>query len=387
MEGVEIHQPVASRHHFFPSVEDSVASIRGVLRQMGGSWLDANSQLFPAACVGGVQCVFAWQMGRQETLCGSCICRIVPGAWKYPLRYLKNSKRNIKKKHGVLLRMKIFAFVILHYNTIDDTRECVSSIRNNIEDGAYHIIIVDNGSPNGSGQILANDYQYDKNITVIINNENLGFARGNNVGFKYAKEKLSADFIILANSDTALIDDQFVSLILEEYERSHFAVLGPEEIIPDPPFVYRQEQRSLITRQDCLTSIFKVSWNLILNYLGLDLLNFHHNSDNKYTGNVKNEMEEDVMLHGFFLVFSPVYIEKFDGLNPRTFLYREEDLLLHRLFNNGMKSVYLPSLKVFHKKSVTVNSLSQNSREIRRFKYKQLIKSTWILYQELGKNE
>lgn len=283
--------------------------------------------------------------------------------------------------------MKLFAFVILHYNTIDDTRECVSSIRINIKDEAYHIIIVDNGSPNGSGQILADDFQNDKDITVILNKENLGFARGNNVGFKYAKEKLNADFIILANSDTTLTDDRFVSLIFEEFERSHFAVLGPEEIIPAPPYIYRQEQRSLITRRDCLTSIFKITWNLILNYIGLDLLRSHHNSDNDYTGNVENEMEENVMLHGFFLVFSPIYIKKFDGLNPQTFLYREEDLLLHRLLSNGMKSVYLPSLKVFHKKSVTVNSLSQNSREIRRFKYKQLIKSTWVLYQELGKNE
>ena len=62
-----------------------------------------------------------------------------------------------------------FAFVILHYYTVDDTVECVNSIKelenynNNVE-----IVIVDNASPNGSGKEIKEKYENDKKIHVIL---------------------------------------------------------------------------------------------------------------------------------------------------------------------------------------------------------------------------
>ena len=80
-------------------------------------------------------------------------------------------------------------FVILHYQTVSETTQCVSSIINNIEYDNKHIIIVDNSSPNKSGTYLKEYYKYDKNIEVIINKENLGFAKGNNIGYAYARNE------------------------------------------------------------------------------------------------------------------------------------------------------------------------------------------------------
>lgn len=50
------------------------------------------------------------------------------------------------------------------------------------------IVIVDNASANGTGRELQQLYQGAENIYVILNPENLGFARGNNVGFEFAKK-------------------------------------------------------------------------------------------------------------------------------------------------------------------------------------------------------
>lgn len=52
------------------------------------------------------------------------------------------------------------------------------------------IIIVDNCSPNGSGKQLEKMYSKCINITVIINEENQGFAKGNNLGYQYIKENI-----------------------------------------------------------------------------------------------------------------------------------------------------------------------------------------------------
>ena len=63
-------------------------------------------------------------------------------------------------------------FVILHYQTIRETIDCVTSIQK-ICDNKDIIIIVDNCSPNASGKILHKKYQQYSNIEVVLNKENL----------------------------------------------------------------------------------------------------------------------------------------------------------------------------------------------------------------------
>ena len=74
-------------------------------------------------------------------------------------------------------------FVILHYMAIDVTMKSVEYITENIDTNQYHIVIVDNASGNGSGEELKAFYLDRGDVTVLINEENLGFAKGNNVGF------------------------------------------------------------------------------------------------------------------------------------------------------------------------------------------------------------
>ncbi len=126
----------------------------------------------------------------------------------------------------------LFAFVILHYCAIEETVKCVDSIKNMAQKANYMIIIVDNASPNNTGLVLKEKYAHDKYCTVILNQENLGFARGNNVGFQYAK-KHGADFICMMNSDTYLLDEEFVQQSISDYLETKYYVLGPNIYNPD----------------------------------------------------------------------------------------------------------------------------------------------------------
>ena len=78
------------------------------------------------------------------------------------------------------------AFVILHYRAAEMTRTCVERIR--ALNGSNYIVIVDNASPNGTGELLAEEYAGEDNITVLLNQENAGFARGNNLGIRWVCE-------------------------------------------------------------------------------------------------------------------------------------------------------------------------------------------------------
>ena len=100
------------------------------------------------------------------------------------------------------------AFIILHYQTLDETIKCIESIKNRIDTENYEIIIVDNCSPNGSGKILYDKYNEIERYHVLLNEKNLGFSAGNNIGFRHAK-KIKCDFIAMINNDTCLITDNF----------------------------------------------------------------------------------------------------------------------------------------------------------------------------------
>lgn len=111
--------------------------------------------------------------------------------------------------------MRKFSFVILHYQTTNDTIKCVESILENVRFDSFNIIIVDNGSTNNSGQILREKYLNNYNIQIIESFENLGFAKGNNLGYNYAKYNTKSDFICLLNNDTYIEQENFIEKIVD----------------------------------------------------------------------------------------------------------------------------------------------------------------------------
>ncbi len=90
----------------------------------------------------------------------------------------------------------LVSVVILNYNGIDYTINCLDSIKKSIYRD-YEIIVVDNGSTDNSVEAL----RKRADIRLVVNNTNLGFAEGNNVGVRAA----SGRFVCLLNNDT-LVD-------------------------------------------------------------------------------------------------------------------------------------------------------------------------------------
>src|SRR5690606_11268846 len=93
------------------------------------------------------------------------------------------------------------SIVIINFNTYDLTCQCINSIlESNSKIESLQIIIVDNGSSEIQEKPFQQIY---KNIEVVSLPENLGFAKANNIGIKFAK----GDYLILLNSDV-IIDNK-----------------------------------------------------------------------------------------------------------------------------------------------------------------------------------
>lgn len=121
-----------------------------------------------------------------------------------------------------------FGFVVLHYLVDDATTQCVTSIREHCAGGDYHIVIVDNDSANSSYERLQAQYANADDVTLLHNDANEGFARGNNTGYRYCKEQLHCDYIVTINNDAMLDRNDFMALCLEDYEHTHCGVIGPD---------------------------------------------------------------------------------------------------------------------------------------------------------------
>ena len=92
------------------------------------------------------------------------------------------------------------SIIIVNYNTKDLIKNCIDSIYEQTKDIKFEIIVSDNGSVDGSIEMIKSEFP---NVILIENNANLGFGTANNRGLKIAKGK----YIFYLNSDTVLLNN------------------------------------------------------------------------------------------------------------------------------------------------------------------------------------
>ena len=93
-------------------------------------------------------------------------------------------------------------------------------------------------------------------------------------------------------------------------------------------------------------------------------------------------IDNDVLncqLHGCFLVFSNLYLE--DGICDKTFLYGEEDILMHRCREKGYTTLYYPEIKVQHNESRATKKSVPNIIMRKKFYYKHRMDSLHVLLE------
>ncbi|MDU2205018.1 MAG: glycosyltransferase family 2 protein [Thomasclavelia ramosa] len=290
------------------------------------------------------------------------------------------------------------AFVILHFNTLQETSDCVNSIICNIDTDNYYIVIVDNCSENDSLKILKNKYNKDSKIKIIMNEANLGFACGNNIGIKYAKEKLHATYICCLNNDTLLMQKDFFETLNSAYSVDKPAVIGPQVILKDNsiqkirPYLLsiNEYRKHLDVYQLIMKKSFKQKMKEYL--LKYKLIRFINTMKHSISDEVKFEddsyykkQHKDILLHGCCLVFTPIFFEVLEGFCEETFLYYEEEILYLDLMNAGIHSLYYPSLLIRHLEDAATNSMVTNNYEKKLFMTEHKLNSVQILINHLQK--
>lgn len=270
-----------------------------------------------------------------------------------------------------------FAFLILHYMNSDVTMNCINSILSNVPGDDYSIVVVDNASQNGSYEELLRVYGNDKKIHFICNEENLGYAKGNNVGFRFAKNVLKAEWVCLANNDLVFSDSEWITKIYREYEESPFYVLGPDIVTPQG-----EHQNPFCQRVPDQKSVLKKLFHDVVVYILLKLgIQRKLRSKMKEKDVVPRANSQETLrgfqgvLHGSCLVFSPDYVKEFDGLYAGTFLYAEEEILCYILQKLKCPYTFYSDLRVTHCHATSFKRSIQDEDRRKMVIVKERIKS------------
>jgi len=142
---------------------------------------------------------------------------------------------------------------IVNWNTRDYLLDCVDSLHKQPARGAdMQIIVVDNASTDGSADALRRDFP---DVTLIANDDNRGFAEGNNQALEIA----DGEYVLLLNPDTVVHKNALTRAILHMQSNPLVGALGCRQLFPDG-----KTQPSLRSFPD--------PWPVLYEYVGLSKL-------------------------------------------------------------------------------------------------------------------
>ena len=276
-------------------------------------------------------------------------------------------------------------FVILHYLDLESTLDTVKYIDNQIcnKNMNVSLLIVDNNSNNESGIYLRNLFKNRLDIKVIINKENLGFAKGNNIGYSFAKSNLDPDLIIVMNNDVFIKDERFL-IKLAKIDLTNIHIIGPNIITKDGiyqnPFRVDKISKKTALKIHTYNLLIYTLFNIpVLNKIVLSVLNTKNESKNK-SSEKPNIDHFNVVLHGSVLIYTYNWIKNEDfAFLPETFMYMEEDILYEYINKKSYSTMFSNELSVVHMEDAATNKLNSDLLQKRKFISGEMIKSSKIL--------
>lgn len=218
--------------------------------------------------------------------------------------------------------------IIVNYNTLQMTKDCIDSVMENTTDVEYEIILVDNASTDGSREFFKNY----RGITYIYNEKNLGFGAANNVGMRIAR----GENILCLNSDTIFINNALKYFVEYETEYNHNVVLGS--------WLLDQEKNITHSYGYFITPLKEIRTAIRVYTDRIPLLNRISFDEEKYS---------DLPLIVDYITGADLFvpmkiINKVGMFDERFFMYCEETDWQKRMEKEGVERVVINGPKIMH---------------------------------------
>lgn len=237
--------------------------------------------------------------------------------------------------------------IIVSYNTRQLLDDCLKSVTAaQAPPGGVEIIVVDNASSDGSGELVRTAYP---DVSLIANVENVGFAAANNQGAAAANGR----YLLFLNSDTRVEPDALVQPLTYLQQRPEAGAITVKLLYPDgrrDPDNHRG---------------FPTPWNAFCHFTGLSRLFPHNPRFNDYFQSYRDFSRTHAIdvTAGSFLMMPAALFHEIGGWDETYFFYGEDIDLSYRIRQTGAEIIYYPHVTVLHYKGAS-SGLRKESAEI-----------------------
>ncbi|MBU1651281.1 glycosyltransferase family 2 protein, partial [bacterium] len=221
--------------------------------------------------------------------------------------------------------------VIVNYNVRPFLNHCLQSVLRAGDDLNLEVIVVDNASSDESAEMVAQNYP---EVVLLVNQENVGFAKANNQAFRIAR----GEAVLILNPDSFVQTDTLRTLFKHLREVKDIGAIGPKILLPDGRF----EPRSMRG--------FPTPWAAFSYLSGLAALFPRSAFFNQYlpTHLDREQRQEVDALSGCCMMVRRDLLVELQGFDEDYFMYGEDLDLCYRIQKRGHKIIYEPSTRIVH---------------------------------------
>lgn len=226
-------------------------------------------------------------------------------------------------------RVKL-SIVFVNWNSVDYLRGCISSILQHTRNTPFEIIVVDNASPKGGVEVIPQEFP---GVRLIQSQENLGFSRANNLGFRHS----SGEYVLFLNPDIKLLNPA-IDIMLDAIESLPNAGIVGCRLLNDDLTV----QMSAIQRFPTILNQL-----LDIDYLQMRWPSFRLWSLGPLFDKSASPTPVD-MISGACLLMRSDTFEKVGGFSEDYFMYAEDIDLNYRTAAAGAQNYYVGAAEMIH---------------------------------------
>lgn len=222
------------------------------------------------------------------------------------------------------------SIVILCWNSREVITNCLSSIYAGTHQNELEVIVSDNGSTDGSPELIRKKFPL---VRVIENGANLWFSRGNNVGI----EASTGEYVLILNPDTVIHEGALDAWL--EFAARHPDAGGFGCRVLNPDGSYQRSGRP-----------FPTIWRCWVTALGLGRLGYLSDifMSDEYV-QWKGDSERLIDWHsGCCLLVRSDLLKQLGGFDSRLYYYYEDVDLCRRIWDAGYHILYTPDVTITH---------------------------------------
>jgi len=227
---------------------------------------------------------------------------------------------------------------IASYNTRELLRLCLASLRQVLDEANLQIIVADNGSTDGTLEMLRNEYAND--VEVVETGGNVGYGRANNAAFEQARGR----YFVALNSDTTVQPNALQTMMRFMDDHPEAGACGPQLLNSDG--TNQTSWGCDMTWRGLLEEQFGVQ--KIKSKLASSSTRMEHNEQAKSIEMDNQEPQGVEQICGACQFVRSAAYKQIGGYDPKYFMYHEDVDLNVRLRAAGWKCYFVSSAKVFH---------------------------------------